>query len=72
MTSTENHDNVQIKYKKYSFWTVLKIVLGCMGITWLFNLFAYGTVGINHIMSKALHLASDFVALCQSCLNALS
>ncbi len=79
MSTNETHEVVQIRSKKYSFLTIFKIVLMCMGITWLFNAFAYSTVGVNHVMAKALGLAQDAVTwggqkaqeLCDICLDAI-
>lgn len=71
MNEEEKHETVQIKYKKYSIWTLLKLAFTFMLITWLGNLFAYGTVGMNHFLAKLVGIASDFTALCAACLDSL-
>ena len=69
--TNEQAETVQIKYKKYSIWTIFKMMLTFIGITWVGNAFAYGTVGMNHFLAKAVGLASDFVAICKACLSSL-
>ena len=69
--SENNHDTVQIKYKKYSIWTLFKLATTFMAITWIGNFFAYGTVGLNHYLAKMIGIASDFAAICKACLDSL-
>lgn len=61
-----------IQHQKFSFWTVLKVLVFCFFIAFVVNTGSYGLVGFNHIFSKAIGLASDAVEFCQQCLQALN
>jgi len=67
-----NTETVKIKYNKYSFWTVIKIVMAFMVITWLGNTFSYITVAMNHVFSKLIGLAVDAADFCAGCLQSIA
>lgn len=71
LRNNEETETVQVKYKKYSIWTIFKLLAVFISITWLGNFFAYSTVGMNHVLSKFIGLAQDVAVYCADCLRAI-
>lgn len=68
----QNSEYEVVRTRKYGAFTVLKIIIFCWLVAFIMNTGSYGLVGFNHFASKALGLASDAVAYCANCLEALA
>ena len=72
MRNSNDNNYETVRYQKFSFWTVLKVLVFCFFIAFVVNTGSYSLVGFNHFFSKAIGLASDAVEFCQQCLQALN
>ena len=73
MSNSENKETKTISFFQYSMWTIFKILICCFIITWLCNTFAYGTVGMNHVLAKMIGIAADAGnAVCDFCFDAIN
>ena len=64
---SDEHDVATIKAKKYSFLTVVKLIIFAWVITWVMNSGSYLTVFLNHAMAKGIGIADDAIAFCHNC-----
>ena len=68
-SNTETHT---VKLNKVSFWTVLKILMGCYAITAIVNNGSYLIVAMNHGWSQVIGLVPEgFAKFCADCLRAI-
>jgi len=68
---SDEHDTVQVRSKKYSFLTLIKLVFAAWLITWIMNGGSYFTVFMNHAMAKGIGIAEDALDFCAACWSSI-